>query len=68
MHRVLKAMVIAQHHAHFGLAVMVENGHPQVVAEPADHLRVQRLAGTADHPQRPLILLAKASPAAISRR
>ena len=51
MNRVLQAMVIAQHHAQFGLAVMVVNDHAKVIGEPTDHFRVQRLAGAADDTQ-----------------
>ena len=51
MHRMRQTMVIAQHHAQLGLAVMVVDGHAQVVGEPADHLRVQWLAGAADDAQ-----------------
>ncbi len=51
MHRVFQAVVIAQHHAQLGLAVVVVDGHPQVVGKPADHFRVQRLAGAADNTQ-----------------
>ena len=51
MHRMLQAMVIAQHHAQLGLAVVVVDGHAEVIGEPADHFRVKRLAGTADNTQ-----------------
>ncbi|MNE16883.1 hypothetical protein D3C80_1098430 [compost metagenome] len=51
VHRVLQAMVVAQHHAQLGLPVMVVNGYPQLVGKPADHFRVERLAGATDHPQ-----------------
>ncbi|MNH40534.1 hypothetical protein D3C79_1018680 [compost metagenome] len=47
----LKAVVVAQHHAQLGLAVVVMNGHAQLIGEPADHLGVERFTGTADDPQ-----------------
>ncbi|MCY1442900.1 hypothetical protein D9M71_592890 [compost metagenome] len=51
VHRVLQAMVVAQHHAQFGLAIMVVDGHAKVVGKPANHFGVKRLTGAADHPQ-----------------
>ncbi len=51
VHRVLQAMMVAQHHAQFGLPVVVVDGHPQFVGKPANHFRVQRLTGTADNAQ-----------------
>ncbi|MNE00664.1 hypothetical protein D3C80_930800 [compost metagenome] len=51
VHRVLQAVMVAQHHAQLGLAVMVVDGHAQVIGKPANHLGVERLAGTADHSQ-----------------
>lgn len=47
----LQTVVVAQHHAQFGLPVMVVNHHIEVVGEPADHFRIQRLAGAADDAQ-----------------
>ncbi|MNS92295.1 hypothetical protein D3C72_1264270 [compost metagenome] len=50
VHRMLKTMVIAQHHAQLGLPVMVMNGHTQLIGKPTDHFWVKRLTSTADHP------------------
>ena len=36
----VEAVVVTQHHAQFGLAVMVVDDHIKVVSEPADHFRV----------------------------
>src|SRR5471030_1000201 len=49
--RVLQAVVVAQDHAELGLTVVVVDNHVEVVGEPADHFRVQRLAGAADDAQ-----------------
>ncbi len=43
--------MVAQHHAQFGLAIVVKDSHREVFREPADHLRVQRLASAANGPQ-----------------
>ena len=67
-----QAMVIAQDHAQFGLAVMVMDRHAQVIGEPADHFGVQRLAGAADNAQPALDrageLLATGDQQAVGRR
>ncbi|MNQ87476.1 hypothetical protein D3C85_1027000 [compost metagenome] len=47
----LQGVVVAQHHAQLGLAVMVVDGAAEALGEPADHLRGQRLAGAADGTQ-----------------
>ncbi|MCY1428680.1 hypothetical protein D9M71_445730 [compost metagenome] len=44
-------MVVAQHHAQLGLPVVVVDGAAQALGEPADDLRSQGLAGTADSAQ-----------------
>ena len=51
MHRMFEAVVVAQDHAQFGLAIMVVDHHAEVVGKPADHFRVQRFAGAADNAQ-----------------
>ncbi|VVO32446.1 hypothetical protein PS704_05122 [Pseudomonas fluorescens] len=48
---VLEAVVVAQDHAQLGLAIVVVNDYAEVIGEPADHFRVQRLAGAADDAQ-----------------
>ncbi|MNF57605.1 hypothetical protein D3C84_391390 [compost metagenome] len=50
-YRMLQPMVIAQHHAQLGLAVVIVDGAAQALGKPADHLRGQRLAGTAHRAQ-----------------
>ncbi|MNE18230.1 hypothetical protein D3C80_1112520 [compost metagenome] len=47
----LQRVVVAQHHAQFGLAVVVVDGAAQALGEPADHLGGQRLASAADGAQ-----------------
>ena len=44
-------MVIAQHHADFGLAVMIVNDHAELFGEPTDDLWVERFASAADDTQ-----------------
>ncbi|MNM84595.1 hypothetical protein D3C81_966880 [compost metagenome] len=72
VNRVLQAVVVAQHHAQLGLAVVVVDDHAEVVGEPADHFRVQRLAGAADDAQlaldRPGEFIATGDQQAIRRR
>ncbi|MCY1177713.1 hypothetical protein D9M73_180320 [compost metagenome] len=72
VNRVFKAMVVAQHHAQLGLAVVVVDDHAEVVGEPADHFRVQRLAGAADDAQlaldRPGELIAAGNQQTVGRR
>ncbi|MNH85483.1 hypothetical protein D3C73_379240 [compost metagenome] len=59
MDRVFQTMMVAQHHAQLGLAVMVVNDHAELIGKPADHFRVQRLAGAADNAQLALDRLGK---------
>ncbi len=54
-----QSVVVAQDHAEFGLAVMVVDGGAEMLGEPADDLRVQRLPGAADRPQAPLHALGR---------
>ena len=49
--RVTQRVVVAQHHAQLGLAVVVVDGDAQFLGEPADHRRGERFAGTADGAQ-----------------
>ena len=43
--------MVVDHHAEFGLAVVIVDRRAEVLREPADHLRIERLAGAADHAQ-----------------
>ena len=51
MHRMLEAVVVAQHHADFGLAIVVMDGDAKLIGKPADHFGVERLTGAADYAQ-----------------
>ncbi|RMP74958.1 hypothetical protein ALQ17_01888 [Pseudomonas fluorescens] len=65
-------MVIAQHHADFGLTVMIMDDHAGLFGKPTDDLWVERLAGAADHtqltPRRAGELRARRDQQAIGRR
>src|SRR5271165_1979436 len=49
--RMLQPMVVVDHHAELGLAVMVLYRRAERLFEPMDHLRIERLAGRRDDAQ-----------------